>query len=680
MGHPVASATVAVLSLVSVYTQAAETSAGPSQTSVTLEEFVVTAERLGRSLMETSTSVIVLDEAALERRAADAGVKDIVASMPNVSSTGRSSFAPTVRGIDGTGPSTGADAFFAGTRPRLGVQIDGRPASYNEVVFGDFGVWDVQQVEILRGPQSALQGRNSLAGTIAIKTADPSYDFQAKLRAMVGNLDTRQYSAALSGPIVDEQVGFRVAADRRTSESFLDYSPFPGVANPGAFEANTYRAKLLIEPRAFDDFSALITVNHSDFTGAQSEAVQEPFDQHINRFNTTSSVFEPSATSGIADLRWRVSDAIGVQTLVSYTEIDIKRRARPGGGNATIDGRELVAEPSLRFGMDGSRVKGLVGAYFFDASQEEFIDLFGGGTFDDSTRTTAVFGEATYAFSDTFDVTLGARYEEEHRERNGAISIFNIDLDETYQTFLPKLVLTWHVSDAVTAGVLAARGYNGGSAGFTYRAPVLAYTFEPEYVWNYELFTRASLADGRLMLAANVFYSDYEDMQLPFYLSSVSIVVRNAEKVSTYGAELTATWVPLPELRIYAGLGTIGSDIKKFPNSGVQGNELPRAADVSANFGLHYAHRSGVELNFDGQYSGEYYSTVVNNPLEKVDPYWMANAQLAYSLGSAKIYAYARNLFDAGDPLIITQADAFGPTYAQIIPPRTYGLGVQLSF
>lgn len=667
------------LSLASV-AQAAEPRAAGGEPATPIEEFIVTAERLGRTLMDTSTSVIVLDAEALAQRAADAGVSDIVASMPNVSATGRSSFAPTVRGVDGTGPSTGADAFFAGTRPRLGVQVDGRPASYNEIVFGDFGVWDVQQVEILRGSQSTLQGRNSLAGTVAVKTADPTYQFESKLRAMVGNQDTRQYSAAVSGPIVDDQVAFRIAADRRTSESFVGFAPFPGVKNPGEFEANTYRAKLLIEPRALDDFSALITVNHSDFTGPQTEAVAEPYDSHTSRFENNSSVFEPSATSGIVDLRWDVSDTLGMQALMSYSDLGIVRRAPPGAGNATIDGHEFVAEPSVRFGSGSSRLKGLAGAYFFDASQKEYIDLFGGGTFDDSTRTAALFGEATYAFSDTFDVTLGARYEEERRERNGSIFVFSIDLEETYKNFLPKLVLTWHPSDTVTAGVLASRGYNGGSAGFTFRPPYLAYTFDPEYVWNYEFFTRASLADGRLMLAANVFYSDYEDMQLPYYLSSVSIVVRNAEKVTTYGAELTATWAPLAELRIVAGLGTTSSDIKKFPDSGVEGNELPRAADLSASFGVHYAHPSGVELSLDGRYSGAYYSTIVNNPVEEVDTYTTVNARVAYTLGSARIYAFARNLFDAGDPLIITQADAFGAGYAQIIAPRTYGVGVQLDF
>ena len=644
----------------------------------TIQELIVTAERLGRSVRDTSTSVVVLDADALAQRATD-GIKDLIGGIPNIATTGRSSLAPSVRGVDGTGPAYGADAFFAGTRPRLNIQVDGRPASYNEVVFGDFGVWDLQQVEVLRGPQSTLQGRNSIAGTIAVKTADPAYDLQGRARVFAGNYDTRQYSAALSAPIVDGQLAFRLSADHRTHESFVDFTPFPGSKDPGRFESNVYRAKLLIEPGAMEGFSALLTVNHTDSTGTQSEAVTQPYGEHGNRFDLTSAVFEPSSTSGILDLHWKASDAVRVQTLVSYSDLDIERRARPGNGNATIDGHELVAEPSVTFHSPDQRIKALFGAYLFRASQDELIDLFGGGGFDDRTRTNAVFGEATYAFSERFDVTVGARYEEERRQREGSIFLFTIDLDEKYETFLPKLVLSWHPSAATTVGALVTRGYNGGSAGFTYFQPFRPYTFDPEYVWNYEGFARALLAGGRLTLSGNLFYSDYEDMQLPFYLSSVSTIVANADKVTTRGAEVMAAWQPSRALRIHCGLGTIKSDIRRFPGSGVQGNELPRSPKFSGSVGVYYAHPRGFDFSFDARHSGRYYSSIVNDPLAKVGSYWIASTQLGDSFRNVKVFGYVRNLFDSQDPLIITPGDTFGAGYAQIVPPRTYGAGVQVN-
>ena len=666
--------------------QAAEPVPTPSaasrqeQDASSIEELIVTAERLGRTVLDTSTSVVVIDAETLAQRAGE-GIKDLMSSIPNVVATGRSSFAPSVRGVDGTGPAYGADAFFAGTRPRLNIQVDGRPASYNEVIFGDFGVWDLQQVEVLRGPQSTLQGRNSIAGTIAVKTADPTYDFEAKARLFAGNFDTRQYSAALSAPIVDGQVAFRLSADHRTSSSFVDFTPFPDGRDPADFEGNVYRAKLLVEPAAMPNFRALLTINHTDSLGTQSEAVVGPaYGQHVNRFDLTAAVFEPSSTNGILDLDWQASDAVGFNTLISYSDLDIKRHSRPGGGNATIDGHEFVAQPSVTFRSSDDRVRALFGAYFFRASQDEFIDLFGGGGFDDSTRTNAVYGEGTYKLSDAFDVTVGARYEEEHRERNGSIFIFMIDLDEKYSTFLPKLVLSWHPSKTSTVGALVTRGYNGGSAGFTFFPPFEAYTFDPEYVWNYEGFARTMLADGRLTLSGNVFYSNYKDMQLPFLLGPNSSVVRNADKVTTRGVEVTSTWNMSSEFKVYASIGTTKSNIKSYPDSGVQGNELPRAPKFTGSLGLRYEQPQGFDFSLDARHSGSYFSSVINEPLGRVGSYWIANTQLGYSFHKVRVFGYARNLFDTGDPLQVYLATATGPGYALIIPPRTYGAGVQVEF
>jgi outer membrane receptor protein involved in Fe transport len=172
--------------------------AGSGPGSITLAPVTVTGERVDRSIMETSTSVVVLDSETIEDRPRIDSTNDALARIPNVTTTGTTNFAPAVRGVDGTGPAQGADAFFAGTRPRLNVQVDGRPLSYNEVVFGDNSLWDVEQVEVLRGPQSTLQGRNAIAGSVVVKTKDPTYDYEVSGRILGGNEETRQGSAYVS--------------------------------------------------------------------------------------------------------------------------------------------------------------------------------------------------------------------------------------------------------------------------------------------------------------------------------------------------------------------------------------------------------------------------------------------------------------------------------------------------
>ncbi len=653
---------------------------------VTLAPVMVTGERVTRSLQDTATSVVVFDSEAIEERPGIESTNDLLERIPNVTTTGTTNLAPAVRGVDGTGPAQGADAFFAGVRPRLNIQIDGRPASFNEVIFGDVALWDVEQVEVLRGPQSTLQGRNAIAGAVVVKTKDPTYDYEAGARLIAGTEETRQGSAFVSGPIIEDQLAFRLAFDRRTSESFVEMDPYLDI-DPEEFESTTVRGKLLIEPKGIEGFSTVLTVNHSDHTAPQTESVKRPFDKHVVSY-PDMPVFNPRATSGIIDTTLDLNDNLTVEGTFSATDLRVERHARPGDGNATIDATELVAEPRLRFwGLDG-RLNGLGGVYLFSADQDESIDLFGGGTFDDSTTTAAVFAEGTLSVLDDFDVTLGGRYEEEHRKRDGGTGPFVIDFEETYEVFLPKLGVAWHATDELTVGAIVSRGYNGGGAGFTYDAPFESYTYDPEYVWNYEAYARADLYDGKLSLTGNLFYSDYKDMQLPFDLNpdpaAWSVVVRNADKAVTYGAEVGARWLALPGLELFGGVGLLKTEIEDYPGSGIEGNELPQAPSFTADFGGIYRHSSGFEISADARYSDAYFSDINNNPRGKTDPYFVVNSQIGYSFStdftSLRLFAFINNLFDADEPVLLTPGATPADDVANLLYPRTFGVGLEMTF
>jgi iron complex outermembrane recepter protein len=440
------------------------------------EAVIVRGARVSRSLLETAASVDVTSAAMLEQRPLLAGANDLLAQVPNVTTSGTSNLAPAIRGADGTGPAQGADAFFAGTRPRLNIQMDGRPASYNEVVFGDVGLWDVEQVEMFRGAQSTVQGRNAMAGTLVVKTKDPTFEPEGKVRVGIGNFGTRLFSGALSGPLVDGKIAGRIAFDRQTSDTFLDgFTGYQGVDRPGDFESLTVRGKILIQPDDAKRFSTLLTINHADVTGPQTETVARPFGDHQASY-PNQPVFEPRNTSVVAETRWAFNGQTGYEHTFAFTDFQIERKAIPGDGNALIDGREFVFEPRVRFATSDRRVQGFAGVYLFHGQQDESIDLFGGGAFDDETTTAAGFGEVTIALPKQLELTLAGRFEREHRQRAGSDGPFAIAFDETYNVFSPKVGLQWRANPAFTLGTVVSRGYNGGGAGFTYDFPFVSYT------------------------------------------------------------------------------------------------------------------------------------------------------------------------------------------------------------
>lgn len=621
-----------------------------------IETITVTGEKQERTLMNTASSVEVLDSEDIRRRAGLETTSDVLAIVPNLISTETSNFAPAVRGVDGTGPAQGADAFFAGTRPRLNYQVDGRTLSYNESIFSDATLWDVERVEVFRGPQSTLQGRNAVAGAIVVKTRDPVYDFEAGGRVQVGDYDTRQYSAYASVPVVDDQVAFRIAADHRASDSFVGFEPYPGVSKPEAYKAVSVRTKLLLEPDALPDFRALITFNHADIHAPQGNEVVRPFGEHrasfarMPRFGTRSDGL-------ILDADWRINDAFTFDLLVSATDLEVTRDADPGTGNVEIDGKEYVVEPRLHFDLADGRLTGFLGTHHFRADQDEGIDLFGGGVFEDETTTDAVFGEVTWAFTDTLDLTFGGRWEREHRERDGGVFVFLINFDETYEVFLPKGTLAWHPNDRLTLGATVARGYNGGSAGFTFEPPFVSYTYGEEYVWNYELFARASLFDDRLFLTANAFYSDYEDMQLPFDLNPDpaiwSTVIRNAPEAESYGLELGSRLLLTEALELFANVGLLQTEITKYPGSGIEGNDLPRSPSATVSFGAFYTHPGGFEAGVDARWTDRYHTEVTNLARGRTDAYWVANVQVAWRFSKVRVFAALTNVFDNVEPILI---------------------------
>jgi outer membrane receptor protein involved in Fe transport len=652
---------------------------GQTQDTVTaLPPVVVTGERSTRTLAETQSSVTVITAEDLEKRPDLDNSNDVLDHLPNVTNTGTDSFAPAIRGLDGTGPTNGGNAFLAGVRPRLNIQVDGRATTYNEVVFGGVSMWDVEQVEMFNGAQSTLQGRNAIAGSMAIKTKDPTWDYEVGGRLIGGNDHLFGQSAMVSGPIVDDQLAFRIALDHESSESFVKgMEDYPGVTDPSDFHSQTFRGKLLFQPEAIEGFKALLTVSYTKEVGPQTESLGRPYREQNTSFPAMTT-FAPSTTAGILETSYEVNENFTLENTTSLADLNVWREAEPSGGNMKINGTEVATEQRLRFkGLEG-RLAGVTGIYFYRETQHDKIDI-GPAEFDDKTTTAAGFGEATLStFEGVIDFTLGGRVEWERRYRKDTDGdLFPVDLDEEQVVFLPKAGVAWHANDDLTFGVVGYRGYNGGGAGINFDFPFTSYTYKPEYVWTGEIYTRAELDGDRLQLTGNIFYSDYKDIQLPVLLTPVSTIVINAPHARTFGAEIGAKWLPMPELELFGNIGLLKTEILDGGRADdIEGNDLPRSPAFTLDVGGNYTHWTGIEFGANLRYSESYYSDIVNDGRAKIDPYWSANAQLGYRIDGVHVFAFVDNIFDATEPVMKFTSD----DSAVIQHPRTFGAGLELQF
>ena len=655
--------------------------------------------RIGETATESSASVEVFSAEELEVRPGTTEVRDLYENTPNIVDVGEGNFAPAIRGVDGTGAASGGLGFIAGTRPRATLTVDGRPLSAFELVGGPTGLWDVRQVELYRGTQTTLQGRNSIAGAFVVETRDPTFFWESSARAMVGSRDRRRVSAMVSGPLAEDNLAFRLAVDRLDAESFVDFTGPQGVDDVEDDESLNVRGKLLLEPASAPDFSAQFTLAHNDTRRPQSQFSDPPFDERERRISQTA--FETRSTDVILDLRYALGDRLVLSNSTTDSDILFKRLDTPANGQFELEGPQVTKETLLNLDDPEQGLKGVLGLYVFheDRDDDGFIGTPLAFTFEDETLTTSVFGELEWELAEGVRATVGARYEREERERDGAAFGIVTDLDETFDAFLPKAGLAWDVTDQVTVGAVVSEGFNAGGGSVSFGAsdaagnpspdPALgprSFVFDSEHVWSYELFARAALLNDRLFFTANVFYSDFEDQQrveqFDFPGGFTDSIIVNTPETRTYGVELGIEYVPSERVDLFADIGLLDTEIEEARDPRIEGNAFARAPELTAAFGANFRPSPDWHMGFDARYTGEYYSTDRNSRLAEVDDYFIANASASWQAHrNVRVFGTVTNLFDSDAERSLFAFPATAPpTLANVVEPPVVWIGAQLSY
>lgn len=630
---------------------------------------VVYGDKSERSLQETSASVVVYDQDSMQEKGINT-TQDLLRMSPNIVDTGYGNQIATVRGVDGSGPGVGAAAFISGSKPRLNVSLDGRSLTYNELAYGQNSMWDMQQAEVYLGPQSYIQGRNSIAGTVVLRTNAPVFERQFSVKGGLGNNSFQQTAIVYNDVLVDDQVAFRISADRQYQESSVALVSYEPAGDPKEIESNVIRAKLLVEPSKIPDLSSTLTISYNDHRAPQGE--YEPDDSPFAPFPSKRPVSEGNTNSYVWDLTYGVTPNIELAFNTNYSDFEIKRLVPTGDRfTAEVQGKEYHIEPTLRYVSDSEQLDLLFGARYFSNSQDDFID--GMGSYEDETKTQSAYIQAIYNLTSSVVLTAVGRYESEKRFRKGGAGLFALELDKTFDDFLPKLALAWNVDKNNTFGVSAAKGFGSGGAGVDFIAQS-TYMFDEESVWNYEFFTRHRLMDQSLQLTTNVFYNDYENLQ-----QLTGAEISNLDDAKSYGAEATVDWYATQDLSFFANLGVLKTEISDSTQSIYDGKEFARAPGFTGVTGLNYW-IGDFELNGNVQYVGDYYSTTDNDEVGKISGYTTTNASIAYFFDYGHAKLFANNLFDSDDVILY---EARGVVYTDsplLQKARTVGLLVQLDF
>ena len=327
-----------------------------------VDQVIVTGEKASRSIQDTVTSVAVTTARTIEREQIR-DFYDLVAKTANMSETyGKSGF--TIRGIANNNVSGG------GTGGLATVYVDGAAIPERAMYGGPLDMWDVGQVEIFRGPQSTLQGRNALAGAVIVRTTDPTFDWSFKVRGMAASGDDRSIALAGGGPIVEDQLAFRLAFEDRKSDGFI-YNTTRKV-DDDALDTRMIRGKLLLTPAAAEGFKAIATMSHNErksgylYTYSRTDTP----DHYDHRVTTTNDPNTSDITTDIAtlELEQKIGQRFTLSGVASWSQVDLVQRydADLGPLRLSYGGQDEMIETAsqeVRLNYEGERLKGVVGLY-----------------------------------------------------------------------------------------------------------------------------------------------------------------------------------------------------------------------------------------------------------------------------------------------------------------------------
>ncbi|TQV84002.1 TonB-dependent receptor [Exilibacterium tricleocarpae] len=607
-----------------------------AQSNAGIEEILVTAQKRAESLQEVPLAISAFSGDQL-REDGVAGLEDIGNRTPGMVFAAFSAGQPeiAIRGI--------------------GTKEDGAAASDSTVVSIDdvyiaartaqvFDIFDLERVEVLRGPQGTLYGKNSIGGSINFVTSKPGEKTEVRVRQSFGNYGRNDTGGLLSGALAENLFG-KIAFSRRESDGFLRH--LPSGDDWGEQETLAWRAQLrwLLNDDIEIMFSAdgaddeLGASNREPVGGVGRSGNGDNLDPlAVNR--ALGGAGDPyttlAETEGFTDrqvngysvkVNWAL-DAMTLTSITSYRESDFDwledseglppSSAGPGApaatgffldvNNAAVEDTQQVTQ-ELRLTSSGNIAVEWVLGVFYSLEDIERAETFPFTSFaseqtsfqENESTSWAVYGQGSYNFTDDLSLTAGLRYSTEEKEIKVANEVTGaavllqpfdtVAADESWDNVSGRLALDWAVAEDILLYGSVSTGFkSGGFTGSSSTAERATTPFDPEEATSFEIGLKSQWWENRLRLNASVFYTDYEDLQVTrFFLPAGGtfgeFITENAATATIDGIEIEFMLVPTEALELGGSFAYLNAEFDEFtpstPNDDGAGN--PVIPDFSGN-------------------------------------------------------------------------------------------------
>jgi iron complex outermembrane receptor protein len=613
-------------------------------------DIVVTARRTEETLQRVPGSVTAFNEAALERiQATD--TTGLQGAVPNLNIVqGRGSSNATNIYIRGIGQPDALQTFD----PAVGVYVDG--VYFSRIRGTQLDLLDLQRVEVLRGPQGTLYGKNTIGGALSIVTRRPGDEMRGSASISLGNYDFREVRLSASGPVSDTvAAGFAVLHNERggfvtdpvLDREYNDRFTQAARGNLAFTPSSNLRIDLAIDySRDNTALSVGQPLNSLTYLVGGAVALPLPTNPQSYDFTGRSTPSLPNSTQlqhwgASLNIAYDLSDAVTLRSISAYRQLDTDdfididaTQLEIGDVFVGVDQNQVSQE--FQVNVNSGPLQAVAGLYFLRehivSHQEAYADdllgpLVGNPTFlrtiDDELETTslAAYANVSYEIVPALRLSAGIRFTSENKDYFRTTSTFSsnaiftsvapvtFDIDNTWEDFSPMATIDYQISDDIMIYARYARGFKSG--GFNGRAnSALERTqYEPETVSSYEAGIRSTIG-GQLRLNLTGFYNDYRNFQARVSgtatdpitnLPIATLSVLNAGQLTIKGVELEAAWTPVRGLLIDTQIGYLDAQYEEFADARFPGGS--RAFQTPA-FAPEWTIRIGAQYEADLGSSG----------------------------------------------------------------------------
>ena len=578
----------------------------PGAAQAVLEEVLVTAQKRTESLQDVGLSVTALSADRLEQNPTT-NAMDLVNLAPSVSAGENFGFAQIfIRGI-------GVDNLFNGADPSVAMHVDGAVIGRPAAQMGSF--FDLERVEVLRGPQGTLYGRNSTGGSINLITNKPTAELAGYARVTAGNYRKGQVDAALSGPLGTDFVRGRLAAQYDERDGY-GTNIFDGSDVDDA-KRRSVRAQLQLNPEGAVSF--LLSGEYHDeddhaysykFRDVNYPGTTDPgfmasgvrfggsFATNPRNVNSNVAILNDRETWAITGtLEWRFNDELRMVSLTNRRDFRLRNRfdfdltQLPLFSEAQPEDSQQFSE-ELQLHWQSGKIQALFGLYYVSEDLSG-RNIQGGTGIDDpysvplsslfvafdgtvDIEAYAAFANLNYELTDKVSLVLGGRYSDETRKldtafnKTPAATVIGFKAERSFSDFTPRVGVELRAIDDVLLYATYSQGFKSGIALTGSISPVL----KPETVDAYEVGLKGRFFHDRLQTNASVFYYDFTDLQVGRTQPQLNpagvptggfqTIFENAAAATNQGAEVEVSWAATEALRIDGFIGYLDAKFEDF--------------------------------------------------------------------------------------------------------------------